>query len=224
MVSNSNNVKTLCPLHPPLRLKACPQMVPLPLLAGLQATPLNRLLKILDTLNNPFSRNRNVLSFFCVCGHWTFAFCFPFKWAGGDVTSLVRGKLYRLYTSQLVIQRSPFFHHSESYLEACVGHRMAEVVESPWLRGGVNRFPLDIKGHTISPRKLEYSHGDGTLLPGNREKCIEGCLKWKIWKKGINKCVRGACWSNHSYLIIGKTKQNSALRLYRGTLVLWAKC
>lgn len=94
---------------------------------------------------------------------------------------------------------------------------MAEVVESPWLRRGVNRFPLDIKGHTIGPRKLEYSHGDGTLLPGNREKCIEARLKLKraILKERYKQvCERLACWSSHSYLIIGKTKQNSTLRLY----------
>lgn len=57
-----------------------------------------------------------------------------------------------------------------SYLQAGVGPWMAEVVESPRLRGGVHRFPLDFRGHTISPGKLEYTHGDGTFLPGLRQR------------------------------------------------------
>lgn len=114
MVSNSNNVKTLCPLHPPLRLQACPQMVPLPLLAGLQATPLNSLIKILDTLNNPFSQNRNVLSFFCVCGHWTFAFVSLLSelgmmspvWSVGSLTGQLQNVTLHFTTSEI---EKPFF-------------------------------------------------------------------------------------------------------------------
>lgn len=52
---------------------------------------------------------------------------------------------------------------SVSYLQAGVGPWMVEV-ESPWLRGGVNRFPLEVWGHTVAPRKLEYSHGNRTLF------------------------------------------------------------
>lgn len=55
---------------------------------------------------------------------------------------------------------------SVSYLQVGVRPWMAEVVESPWLRGGVNQFPLDVWGHTIIPRKLEYSHRKWTLLSG----------------------------------------------------------
>lgn len=57
-----------------------------------------------------------------------------------------------------------------SYLEAGVGPWMAEVVESPRLGGGVHRFPLELWSHTISARKLENSHGDGTLFSGYRGK------------------------------------------------------
>lgn len=56
------------------------------------------------------------------------------------------------------------------YLEAGVGARVAQVVESPRLRRGVHRFLLEVRGHTISPRKLEYPHGDGTLLSEHRNK------------------------------------------------------
>lgn len=51
---------------------------------------------------------------------------------------------------------------------------MAKVVKSPWFSEGVHRFPLEVRGHTISSRKLEYSHGDGALLPGDGDKQKKG--------------------------------------------------
>ena len=80
-----------------------------------------------------------------------------------------------------------------SYLEAGVGPRMAEVVESPRLGGGVNRFLLELRSHTISARKLENSHGDGTLFSGHRrgeEGVITERLNDSNSKKGIHKCLR----------------------------------
>lgn len=69
------------------------------------------------------------------------------------------------------------------YLQAGVGPWMAEVVESPWLRGGVNRFPPEVWGHTIAPRKLEYSHGNRTLF--STTGCIQGR---RLNKSASNKC------------------------------------
>lgn len=77
-----------------------------------------------------------------------------------------------------------------SYLEAGVGSWMAKVVESPWLRGGVNGFPLEFRGHTISPRKLEYAHGDGTLLSGYRDKRKDDSKG----KKSNSERKELACW------------------------------
>lgn len=57
-----------------------------------------------------------------------------------------------------------------SHLEAGVGPRVADVVESPRLRRGVHRFLREIRGHAISPGKLEDAHGDGTLLSGGGDK------------------------------------------------------
>lgn len=56
------------------------------------------------------------------------------------------------------------------YLKAGVGPWMAKVVESPWFSERVYRFSLEVRGHTVSTRKLENSHGDGALLPGERDK------------------------------------------------------
>lgn len=72
---------------------------------------------------------------------------------------------------------------SVSYLQAGVGPWMAEVVKSPWLRRGVYRFPLEFRGHTIAPGKLEYSHGNRTLSSTTRY------MQWKrLNKSTANKC------------------------------------
>lgn len=72
---------------------------------------------------------------------------------------------------------------SVSYLQAGAGPWMAEVVKSPWLRRGVKRFPLDVWGHTIAPRKLEHSHGNRTLSSTTRY------MQWKrLNKSTTNKC------------------------------------
>lgn len=70
-----------------------------------------------------------------------------------------------------------------SYLQVGIRPWVAEVVESPWLRGGVNHFPLDVWGHTIITRKLEYSHGKWTLLSGMR--LMQGR---RLNKSTSNKC------------------------------------
>lgn len=72
---------------------------------------------------------------------------------------------------------------SLSHLKASVGSWMTEVVESPWLRGGVYRFPLEFRCHTISPRKLKYTHGNGPFLPGQRQRDSE--------EKKINSTMKG---------------------------------
>lgn len=165
-------------------------------------THTHTLLKILDTLNNPFSPNRNVLFLWrllasSVCSLFPPALLSEL-W--DDVTSLIRGKLYRPTSNCNFttndIKESFYYIHSKqcvsvcecliaSYLEACVGPRMAEVVESPWLRR-VHRFPLEVGGHTISPRELEYAHGDGTLLPGYRDK-----WKGRMTQREKEQCDRG---------------------------------
>lgn len=74
------------------------------------------------------------------------------------------------------------------YLQAGVGTGMTEVVESPWFRGGVHRFPLEFRGHTIGPRKLEYTHGDGTLLPGWKQMrgwMIQKEQRIKVGQEGV---------------------------------------
>lgn len=70
--------------------------------------------------------------------------------------------------SFLSVQMNEEPHVSVSYLQAGVRPWMAEIVESPWLRGGVNWFPLEVRGHAIVPRKLEYSHGNWTLFSRKR--------------------------------------------------------
>lgn len=52
------------------------------------------------------------------------------------------------------------------YLEAGVGTRVTEVIESPWFRWSVRWFSLEVRGHAISAGKLEDAHGDWTFLPG----------------------------------------------------------
>lgn len=113
-----------------------------------------------------------------------------FKWTGDDVTALLSVGSTTKPTSDsnfIVLQRLILFKNTNQdlkaghvclclYLEAGVGARVAEVVESPGFRRGVYRFPLEVGGHAISPRKLEYSHGDGTLLPGYTEKQEDGWL------------------------------------------------
>lgn len=72
---------------------------------------------------------------------------------------------------------------SVSYLQAGVGLWMADAVKSPWLRRGVNRFPLEFRGQTIGPGKLEYSHGNRTLSSTTRY------IQWKrLNKSTANKC------------------------------------
>lgn len=126
----------------------------------------HRLLKILDTANQQ--------SIWCLLA-LTVSTLFPqsLEYTRDDVTSLIHGKFYQPINSDKV--GSFFFgqmnskpHVSMSYLQVDVRPWMAEVVESPWLRGGVNHFPLDVWGHTIITRKLEYSHGKWTLLSGMR--------------------------------------------------------
>lgn len=55
------------------------------------------------------------------------------------------------------------------YLEVGVGAWMTEVVESPTFRRRVHRLPLKVRGHTVTPREVEYAHGDGTILPGDQK-------------------------------------------------------
>ncbi len=154
MVSNSNNVKTLCPFHPPLRLKAGPRMVPLPLLAGLQATPLHththththKLLKILDTLNNPFSPNRNVLFLWCSLA-MSDCILFPQPrlrelgmmspvWSVGSSTSQLQTVTLHFTTSD--IKRSFFCVHSKldpfvwEHVTMC--HTLRLLLDRGWLR------------------------------------------------------------------------------------------
>lgn len=70
-----------------------------------------------------------------------------------------------------------------SYLQAGVGPWIAEVVESPWLRCGVNWFPLEVWGHSVAPRKLEYSHGNRTFFSTTRY--MQGR---RLNKSPSNKC------------------------------------
>lgn len=73
-----------------------------------------------------------------------------------------------------------------SYLQAGVGPRMAEVVESPWLGGSVNRLPLEVRSHTIITWKLVYTNGNGTLLSRMRQMYKQGrMVKKAILKKEL---------------------------------------
>lgn len=199
-------------------------MVPLPLLAGLQATPLHthtqKLLKILDTLNNPFSLNRNVLFLWCLLA-MSVCILFPQPllselgmmspvWSVGSSTSQLQTVTLHFTTSDIKKSLLCSFKAGPvcvsacdcvSYLEAGVGPWMAKVVEPPRLRRGVHRFPLEVRGHTISPRKLEYAHGDRTLLPGYVDKRKEGWFKRK--KSTSERTIerKWAGWSSRSYII-----------------------
>ena len=156
---------------PSHEVKPAPRVVPLPLLPGLQAIRhTHTLLKILDTQNNPFSLNRNVLFLFPQPLLSELRMMSPFSSVGSSTRQLLTVTLQFITDD---IKRSCSFlvlRFCVSYLKASVGTWVAEVVVSPWFRRGVHRYPLEVRGHTVSPRKLEYAHGDWTLLPGDRKK------------------------------------------------------
>lgn len=74
------------------------------------------------------------------------------------------------------------------YLQAGVGAGVTEVVESPWLRRGVHRFPLEFRRHSVSPGELVYAHGDRTFLPGLERKVTKSKITGRFTRsKGLKR-------------------------------------